>query len=132
MRILLGVRKARRAEPFISKLSTECQLNHDEVEAFKSLVPDFREIVGAYLDMTLKRNPDYLRREVKAFEELLNGLCLTLYIARLCSNAHHKQLNPASPCSGPHYRLFWIREVFAMRRYSVSQENSPKQPDRKP
>jgi hypothetical protein len=82
------VRKARRAEPFISKLSTECQLNHDKVEAFKSLVPDFREIVGAYLDMTLKRNPDYLRREVKAFEELLNGLCLTLYIARLCSNAH--------------------------------------------
>jgi hypothetical protein len=76
-----------KAEPFISKLSTECQLNHDEVEAFKSLVPDFREIVGNYLDMTLKRNPDYLRREVKAFEELSNALCLTIYIARLCSHA---------------------------------------------
>jgi hypothetical protein len=77
-----------RAEPFISKLSTECQLNQEEVEVLKSLAPDLREIVGAYLDMTLKRNPDYLRREVKAFEELSNALCLTLYIARLCSNAH--------------------------------------------
>jgi hypothetical protein len=76
-----------KAEPFISKLATECQLSPDEVEALKSFVPNFRKIMGAYVDLTLRRKPDYLKHEVKAFEELLNALCLTLYIARLCSHA---------------------------------------------
>jgi hypothetical protein len=76
-----------KAEPFISKLATECQLSPDEIEALKSFVPNFRKIMGAYIDLTLRRKPDYLKHEVKAFEELSNGLCLTLYIARLCSHA---------------------------------------------
>jgi len=75
------------AQPFFSKLGQACQLNSDEMEALRNFEPHFRKSMEVYLDLTLKRNPHYLTSSLNAFEELSNALCLTLYIARVCSHA---------------------------------------------
>ena len=59
---------------------------------------NFRKLAGIYLDLTLKHmDPEYLRGNVNAFEELSTALRLTLYIARLCSNARPKPWISPSP-----------------------------------
>ena len=70
-----------KPDPFISRLSAECQLDHDEVELIESLAPCFREVVGGYLILALNRNPDYLKRSICAFRELLSVLCACINIA---------------------------------------------------
>ena len=75
------------AQPFLSKLSETCQLTTEEVEALNAFEPNFRSVMDIYLELTLKRNPNYLALSLNAFEELSNALCLTLYMAKICSYA---------------------------------------------
>jgi hypothetical protein len=74
-------------QPFLSKLSEACQLSPEEVKVINAFEPNFRNVMGIYLELTLKRDPRYLALSLKAFEELSNALCLTLYMARVCSYA---------------------------------------------
>ena len=79
------------AEPFFLKLAKECQLSADELNVLRSFEEDFRRAIGIYLELTLKRDPNYLmQRDINAFKELATALCLTLYIARLSSQASAK------------------------------------------
>lgn len=75
------------AQPFFSKLAETCQLNADEIETLMSFEPHFRRSMSVYLELTLKRDPRYLTGNLNAFEELSNALCLTLYMAKVCSYA---------------------------------------------
>ena len=75
------------AQPFFSRLAEVCQLSPEEMETLKNFEPYFRRIMNVYLELTLKRDPYYLTRSINAFEDLSSALCLTLYMARICSYA---------------------------------------------
>lgn len=60
-------------EPLLSRLEETCQLDSEELSILKSFENDFRRAFGIFLDLTLKRDKDYLTRSLNAFEELLNG-----------------------------------------------------------
>jgi len=75
-------------EPFLLRLSEECGLSSEEANILRGFEANFRKLVGIYLDLTLKHmDPEYLRGNVNAFEDLSTALRLTLYIARLYSSA---------------------------------------------
>jgi len=76
-----------KAQPFFSRLAEVCQLSPEEMETLKNFEPYFRRIMDVYLELTLRRDPYYLTRSINAFEDLSSALCLTLYMARICSHA---------------------------------------------
>ena len=75
------------AQPFFSRLSQACQLSQEEMGALENFELYFRKIMDVYLELTLERDPYYLTRSINAFDELSSALCLTLYMARICSQA---------------------------------------------
>jgi len=77
-------------EPLLSRLAETCQLDSEELNILRSFENNFRKAFGIFLDLTLKRDRDYLTRSLNAFEELLNALCLMAYMARLCSHSQNE------------------------------------------
>lgn len=78
-------------QPLFSKLEKICQLDLNEANTLKALESNFRKIVGAYLELALKRDPCYLTHDIKASKELTDVLCIALHLAML-----HESMQPST------------------------------------
>ena len=77
-----------KAQPLLNRLAEECGLEPSEKKMLEGyLETDFRAAVGEHLRGLLKGSPDFLSRDVNAFETLTGLLAFIFYIAKIYISA---------------------------------------------